>query len=247
MPTRKAIIITSPGVSPNYPNFLAGVVRDGQNFSAYLLSAIGGAWTQDEIKTFHNPSVEELYGEFNYTNVDYLVVYFAGHGSHNGAQTLLQINPLYSVGETNLVGCAKRKLTIIDACRVKVQRGLGLGDPLHESQKIQKYIDRKIARTLYDQAIFNAPLENHTLYACAVGQTAKESSVEGGYFTSALLKSSLLRTPRKHEVLTVGESASLAAQTMIDQGIEPSNQQVCVTSQTITFPFAVHPKLPEFA
>lgn len=246
MPTRKAIIITSPGTSPSHPKYLAGALLDARHIVAYLRSAVGGAWVDNEIRVLQNPNIEVVVSEFGCTNVDYLLVYFAGHGSHNGNQTILHLNESAALGEKALSGCAKRQLTIIDACRVQVRTG-GLGDPITESKKHPILIDENEARACFDRAINHAPEEYHTLYACNVGQTSKESAVEGGHFTSALLQSAWNWASQQKGVLDAGNAAFAAWQMMQAQGITPEIQQPVVSANPIYLPFAVHPKLPEFA
>lgn len=247
MPTRKAIIITSPGSSPNHPKYLAGALLDAQHIIAYLRSPVGGAWVNDEMRVFQNPNTEDVENEFDCTNVDFLLVYFAGHGFHDGAQTTLQINEREVLGEKTLSGCAKRQLTIIDACRVQVPRSFGLGDPITESEKHPLMIDNDEARACFDRAINHAPQEYHTLYACKVGQTSKESVVAGGHFTNALLQSAWTWASKQKGVLDAGNAAFAAWQMMQAQGITPEIQQPVVSANPIYLPFAVHPKLPEFA
>lgn len=247
MPTRKAIIITSPGASSSHPNYLAGALLDARHIIAYLHSSVGGVWNRNEIRVLQNPNVEVVVNEFSCTNVDYLLVYFAGHGFHNGIQTMLQINEREVLGEKALSGCAKRQLTIIDACRIKIPRSFGLGDPITESEKHPITIDKDEARACFDRAINHAPEEYHTLYACDVGQTSKESTTEGGHFTTALLQSSWNWASEQKGVLDAGNAAFAAWKMMQARGITPAIQQPIVSANPIYLPFAVHPKQREFA
>ncbi len=246
MPTRKAIIIASPGSSPSHPKYLAGALKDAQHIIAYLRSPVGGTWVNDEMRVLKNPTAEVVICEFDCTNVDYLLVYFAGHGFHNGTQTMLRVSEDGILGENALSGCAKRQLTILDACREQVKIG-GLSDPITESKKHPITIDENEARKWFDNAITHAPLENHTLYACAIGQTAKESTTEGGHFTTALLQSAWNWASKQKGVLDAGNATFTAWQMMQARGITPAIQQPVVSANSISLPFAVHPTLREFA
>lgn len=246
MPTRKAIIITSPGSSPNHPKYLAGALLDARHIIAYLRSAVGGTWVNDEMSVLQNPTAEVVVCEFGCTNVDYLLVYFAGHGFHDGIQTMLKINEHEVLGEKALSGCAKRQLTIIDACREQVKIG-GLSDPIAESKKHPIMIDEDEARTWFDRAITHAPEEYHTLYACKIGQTSKESTTEGGHFTTALLQSAWNWASKQKGIFDAGNAALAAWQMMQARGITPAIQQPVVSANPINLPFAVHPTLREFA
>ncbi|MCU0426690.1 MAG: caspase family protein [Candidatus Kapabacteria bacterium] len=246
MTRRKAIIITSPGSSPNHPKYLAGALKDAHHVLAYLLSPVGGTWFREEIRVLQNPNAQAVQQEFDCTNVDFLLVYFAGHGFHDGTQTMLQMNEHEALGERTLSGCAKRQLTIIDACRTQVRVG-GLSDPITESQKHPISIDANEARAWFDRAINNTPNEYHTLYACSVGQTAKESVMEGGYFTNALLQSAWNWASNQKGVLDAGSATFAAWKMMQARGITPAIQQPVVSVNPISLPFAVHPTIHEFA
>jgi hypothetical protein len=150
------------------------------------------------------------------------------------------------LGEKTLSGCAKRQLTIIDACREQVKFG-GLSDPVTESKKHPIMIDENEARIWFDRAITHAPEEYHTLYACKIGQTSKESTTEGGHFTTALLQSAWNWASKQKGVLEAGNAAFAAWEMMQARGITSEIQQPVASANPINLPFAVHPTVREFA
>ena len=92
---RRALIIANPG-EPGRESYCHGVNRDVDNYKAFLKSAIGGLWREDEIVVRVQPSRAMTTIDIGQQRrVDYSLTVFCGHGYHaaEANSTIVELNP----------------------------------------------------------------------------------------------------------------------------------------------------------
>lgn len=168
---------------------LYGVKKDIVNIKSFLMSDMGGAWEENEIATHENLSLQQVIdvcGVIRRRNLDYVVVYFSGHGGMKRT-TDLHINPKGEViSEASFRGLAQRQLMILDCCReypqVVTNEKQGTFD-----ESIESFHDRRnLCRRRYESLIMSASPQEITLYACQPGKCAYDSR-KGSVYTQQLL------------------------------------------------------------
>jgi hypothetical protein len=164
---------------------LPGVKVDVQNYKVFFKSAYGGNWYESEIIEKLNPTKDDILSELNSLknmNLDYLIVVFSGHGGQ-ARDTVLELNdkPEY-LSEERFSGLAVRQLLIYDCCRT-------FSASLLESIKNrleQKAYSSTSTKERYERRILQAVPQTVSLYACAIGETAHDTS-SGGAYSKALI------------------------------------------------------------
>src|ERR1700681_4568547 len=119
---RLAILIGAPG---NNKNYLRGVPVDLNNFRNFLLSPNGGRWFPDEIISLPRAKVSDVVSIIHTISVDYLFVFFSGHGyteAYSNKRMLCLQD--HNVEDLFLLNRSPRQLIVIDACRNYVAPGI---------------------------------------------------------------------------------------------------------------------------
>lgn len=159
----------------------------------YLTSLYGGAWYPDEIVHRVNISrtkLDELLQDTRARKLDYVFLYFSGHGGYKKG-TVLELNPQEeTISEQYLSSLAPRQLNIYDCCRtlprtqsIKVANSFSM-DGLSESYNME----REYFRMLYDDRMLQAYEQQMSLYACSVGECSYDFG-EGGVYTKHFIDS----------------------------------------------------------
>lgn len=168
---------------------LKGTSKDILDFMSFLLSPQGGAWEQDEIKGYLNPtkaSIEEKVKKIKEGSYDYVIVYFSGHGGCRNS-TILEINPQNEhIPESLLMGLAPKQLNILDCCRSFVAGGIAI-DETHEasSQDLHNQV-----RTEYEELVKVAADQQVRMYSCKEGESSYTlTNGQGSVYTQVLLDS----------------------------------------------------------
>lgn len=189
MISRKALIIGAP--DKNIP----GVNIDIKNLVDFLKSPIGGFWDGNEITTLVSPSINDIRRQVELLQLnDYSLIFFAGHGYHSveRKRTILHINSRETLDSLELrVGAAKHSL-IMDCCRKpESERRLlkAVMDSLSFSEAKTQQPDPVQCRNYFNKAIGDCENGLVVMNSCSIGETAGESSSEGGYYTSSLIES----------------------------------------------------------
>ena len=114
---RRAILISdNGGVEDN----ISATKEDVKNYIDFLMSNIGGAWTNSEIETHRNPNYNIIHDLRNY-EYDYTITMVSSHGGvkkENGKLYLYLNNRLYDC--VHFVNKSKRQLMIFDCCRTYI-------------------------------------------------------------------------------------------------------------------------------
>ena len=180
-PRRKAILIGSPG---NEDNFLSGVGHDLKNFSKFLTSDKGGGWYEEEIHLLENPSVAEVRQIIKESIVDYLIVFYTGHGyTEVGTRKRILCLKDQDISDASLINRSSKQLILVDACRTYSDVSIsGLPD---FGQDLLSFEGSPV-RDTFDRYIANSPAGKVIIHSTQAGQISVDTP-KGGLFTSALL------------------------------------------------------------
>lgn len=193
MTSRKALIIGAPVIGAPDSN-IPGVNVDIKNLKNFFKSPVGGLWYDDEITTLISPTENEIRRQIELLKVnDYSLIFFAGHGYHSieRKRTILHINSRETLDSSELrFGAAKHSL-IMDCCRKpESERRLPKAVAVMESlSSIAQQPDPAKCRHYFNKAIGDCENGLVVMNSCSIGETAGESSSEGGYYTSSLIDS----------------------------------------------------------
>lgn len=237
-PTRKAILIGSPG---NKNNFLRGVKPDLKNLSKYLQSEKGGVWYEREIKSLYDPSYIQVKQEIENSVADYVIVYFSGHGYTDAEtnQRMICLKDL-NISDEHLLNKSRRQLVLIDACRNKVGQGLsGLPD---YGQDLS-YFEGSPGRALFDECIKSSPAGKLIIHGTQQGEFSYDSST-GGMFTNALINiGTRIKADAKHTAVEIGDVLACVPKVLQNQN-NFQRPSVAFESGNLRVPFAIGvPKL----
>lgn len=179
---RKAIIIACPG--PNQ-NFLPGVMQDKQHVKRFLLSNRGGRWKEEEIIVLENPTAAQINAEINSCTVDYLFIYFSGHGFMTLRGDRMLCCSGASVPDWHLVDSPTQIILLVnDACRSFVGYAIGSIDATEE--EYFNFTGPTDYRKMFDEAIFTSAPAKIIIHGTQAGMPAADTA-QGGAFTKALL------------------------------------------------------------
>lgn len=189
-------------------NGLAGVKLDISNYVKFLTSDFGGQWYNYEIIIKMNPSRIDLLNtirDLRNENPDFAFIAFSGHGAY-AKSTLLEINnDKEYILEENLIGIAKRQISIFDCCRNIIST-----ESLNEDMKFKNLSDSINAiRNRYEHRILQAIEQQVMLYACSINESSLDT-YNGGLYTYNLLDS--IRPANSNQYKLVGETHEEAAE-----------------------------------
>jgi hypothetical protein len=190
---RKAFLIGSPFIEGT-PNYLPGVTPDVVNMKKHLQSLSGGAWNDDEITVFENPTKNKLRSEMQ-GYYDFVIIQYSGHGfEYSTSGTYLDINPYENISLEELHGFVQssRRYYFLDSCRGIVR------EPITESRKafsmdsMNAYDYYRVAyRKKYESIIEKCEFGTSLIYSCSLNESAEEDPQgRGGIFTLSYLRSS---------------------------------------------------------
>lgn len=241
--TRKAIMIGSPGPK-NTVNYLKGVDADLHHFVSFLKSPIGGSWEDNEIAGLFKCPSENLIELFHSLYVDFLLVYFSGHGHQDLKETNIAINDSESISISQLISLINvpKALIIIDTCRKSlVEEYSSLSGPEYLSFK--STLNQPNSSEKYMQIISESTNGISIAYACSVGEISNDTEL-GGDYTYSLLKTSLewYESQNNESVLSINGANDLAHQYLKFKSNFDQNPQIVTTNdkeENLNFPFAI--------
>jgi len=229
---RKAILIGNT-------SGLEGVNIDLISFDRFLKSDHGGAWENDEIEIFKNPSKAFLLGRIGQIKTDkpdYAIVMFSGHGGQI-RETILEINGNEEqIPESALFDLSQRQLNIFDCCRCVPETIEKAAD---SRMKLASFTEsnKLMIRARYNNRIREAIPQLSRLYSCAIGQSSYDSP-SGGIYLNNLINSAIQITSAFKTVGVAHEEA--AGPTFLSSMTKPHGLQKpesilpkCLTSQSL--------------
>jgi hypothetical protein len=192
---RRAFLIGSPFIEET-SNYLPGVAPDIVNMKNYLQSLSGGAWDDDEITMFKNPTKKELKNGMQ-GSYDFVIIQYSGHGfEYHASGTYLDINPHENISLEELHGFVQssRRYYFLDSCRGIVR------EPITESQKafsmdsMNAYDYRIAYRKKYENIIERCESGTSIVYSCSLNEsTGEDPQGRGGIFTLSYFKSAKVK------------------------------------------------------
>lgn len=188
MTTRRAIVITNPGLT-GAEDFCSGVLVDAKNYPEFLTAPFGGAWQRSEITSMDRPTAADVRRAVrSLSSVDYSIVVFSGHGyySRQRDSTIVALNQSDEIDSNELRAGANRRLLVLDCCRVRVDDHL-IEQVLKFSSSRPPTLDPARCRAAYDRAIGACPTGQVIAFSCGIDETSTDHSVTGGLYSSNLL------------------------------------------------------------
>ncbi len=188
--TRTAILIESSRIKGH--DDLPGARADVENFTRFLESDFGGAWTSGEIVKLSHPDRKRVFDELTKASVkDYAFISFSGHGHHvvgkDLDETRVVLNDKEEISVTELDPGNSRRLLNIDSCRgITVVEKAMIKIAAFEARASFNLHRRERCRQLFDEAVIAAERGRIVMYSCGINEAAGESNT-GGYFSKALV------------------------------------------------------------
>lgn len=242
------LIISNPGEqgSDNYCN---GVNVDVRNYLNFFKSPLGGAWYSSEIIHLERPTVIMLRNTLEtLKNNDYLKIIFCGHGYYSDSKntTVLELKKNEEFDCNELRGISSKQTIILDCCR-KIHHDL-----LLEERAIAKFAKGPIelnsndCRRYYELKIKECSPGIIITYGCDINELAGDSSSQGGYFSSSLLRvcrniheNSSLDVTTKYEIHSIVNVFNKAIPIVQKLSGNTQNPQIEKPRTENYFPFAV--------
>jgi len=249
---RKAVIIYSHDVEGE--KLLPGAAVDAENWKNFLLSDLGGAWNDTEIKVLRKPFSSDVSAELNVDKDVYLFVAFSGHGE-DGTVVLNETLRSYSI--ENLRPKTNRGVLICDSCRgVAEYSKLSFGFKQAANQLLvlnastvrnkAYYQESTLAQyNFYKETVsnyhrdywiscFGSQIGCVKMLSCSKGEGADEDPEAGGYYTTLLLQAAEnISNSARSSVISTRHAHDYAAANL------PEQQNPEYSPNHLAYPFAV--------
>ena len=194
---RRILIILNPGKTGS-ATYCDGVYRDKENYNAFFKSAIGGYYSDSEIRTFDKPALTTVRRELQSIeneNVDFSIIVFCGHGWYStiSETNILCINDSEQIDSIEFRRNFKKRIIIEDNCREKYAEYVAESERKSFSAILLmdsggKVLNPELCKYYYNKRIEECPEQLIYSTACNVGETAGDNSSFGGFYSSSLLK-----------------------------------------------------------
>lgn len=194
---RRIIIITNPGKIGS-DSYCEGVNKDRENYISFFKEAYGGFYSDSEIRTLNKPSkvkVREELSLLKKDDIEFSILIFCGHGWYSTVSNsnIFHINDTEEIDSLEFRQNAKKRIIIEDNCRKphpeyirdSLIKAFSAGGVLESTIRQLNPADCKL---YYNQRITECPEQIICAHGCSVGETAGDSSSNGGYYSSSLLK-----------------------------------------------------------
>jgi hypothetical protein len=240
---RKAFLIGSPFIEGK-PNYLQGVTPDILNMKSHLLSLNGGAWNEEEILIFENPTKIELSNAMTGT-YDFVIVQYSGHGfeyTDHGTQIDINPNEYLSLEEMHRWINAQRRYYFLDCCRGVVKRVEKSIQSFSMDSMLESRNRRPEYRKKYEDVIESCETGLSVIYSCGLNESADEDdSGKGGIFTVSYFKAAAKLSPAESDKY-------FSIKTVFEKGKEIMDENYPLNTQSPTmkperrnryFPFVI--------
>ncbi len=170
---------------------LPGVKVDVESYKTFFKSSYGGDWYDSEIIEKVNSSKSEIkttLENLKSKSLSYLIVIFSGHGGQE-RETVLELNSIGElINESELKNIAYRQLNIFDCCRAYPET---LTKSIINEMQTRTFSTTN-TRARFEKRIMDANHQQVSLYACAIGECAHDTSKGGAYSKNLLSCSSTI-------------------------------------------------------
>ena len=246
---RYALIISYAGEAGE-DGYCDGVAKDVANYSSFLTSGVGGFWKQSEIEKLDRPSVAAVRAKMKlFSNYDYVMVIFAGHGFHSetSKSTVLDLNAKESIDSTELRKGASKQTLILDCCRKKSRSiATETRDSMMKSAAEASVINPLECRKYYDKQIEECGSGIVVLNACSIDEYANDDALKGGYYSSSLLdasngwvRSTRIDTSETYKLLSIVSAHNQAVPSVQKKSGDRQNPVIEKPRTDKFFPFCV--------
>jgi hypothetical protein len=190
---RKAFLIGSPMIKGS-ENYLEGVTPDIQNMKSHLCSLEGGAWYDDEIKIFENPTSHDLKLGMS-GSYDYIILQYSGHGfEYREDGAYFDINPTENISLNTLHGwiISSKRFYFFDSCR-QIQKRIreSIKSMSMDSYNFSKQPLIEQYRKKYEDLIGSCEKGTSIIHSCSLHESASEDPMnKGGAFSYSYFQSS---------------------------------------------------------
>jgi hypothetical protein len=191
---KRALLIGAPGGVTS--RFLHGVSKDLKRFRTFLQTPQGGAWLDEEIHEFGNPTLDELNEVFQSLHADYTIVYVSGDGSTDVfGRRLAHLSNGDTFADTDFLSLDSPRLLVI----MDTNRKASDNEPKFMPQW-HKQTDEQLdfAREMYNEWVDDSEEGKLIIHSTNHIHEAKDSG-QGGAFTNALLYFGIGLKPEENE------------------------------------------------
>lgn len=236
---RKALIIYCNNTSSGS---LPGPAADNNNLINYLTSNLGGCWDFSEIISLPNPSISTVRNTINnqFTNVEYSLVVFSGHGfiaGPNNTQYIELLDGDISINE--IVTKAIRQSIIIDACR-NIIHPININESRNMTA-LQNFLgDIENTRVIFDNAIRQCDQGISVLYSASANESSVDSQLGGAYLYSFIKSAEIWgRNNNTNRILTIRDAHYNCIPYMKRNFVTTQNPVMQSEKRMFYFPFGV--------
>ena len=200
MNSRFAIIIHSEDIFVQGLEKIPGAKKDADNWIAFLKSDLGGSWNANEIIVLHKPPKAVVSALIAKHVNDYVFMAFSGHGFEDVSGIKVCLNDGELAVPASQISPSKFGTVILDCCRGCDDADIGLikeGEMFAFDNAIinSEYGRlRRAASAALHQDVFMRFLSMRdtrsvvNMYACSKNEGAGENPLNGGYYTSLLIR-----------------------------------------------------------
>lgn len=246
---RKALIIGTPGDGV-YNKKLPGVEVDLANYRRYLMSPLGGAWTDIEIVVMNSPTSQQIQEKLKtLREVDYAFVSFSGHGGYNTStrSTHLELGPNDLFDSRLMKIGAPKQTVVLDCCRERYTPGIFESLIVRASlESLSKGLDSKKCRAAFDNHIERCLPASIILNACNIDESAGDEAKQGGLYSASIIEAAEDFAkeighvpPGKNIILDVPDAHDRAAHKVRTKSDSRQNPTIDQPRVSTYFPFAV--------
>jgi hypothetical protein len=201
---------------------LPGVKKDILNIKDFFKSPFGGNWYESEIDEYVNYDKELIINRkrvLKAKHLDYLVIYFSGHGGWQ-RETNLTVNPKSEkIGESELLYISEKQLNIFDCCRCYSETKMSMDSLVY---KIAERFGN--TREKYEERIAQANDQQVTLYACKIGEFAHDQEI-GAVYTTNLLKAARELNGEEYKLVSLAHDEASNLMDDFNRGKPTKDQQ----------------------
>lgn len=181
---RFALLIQSPGPKDNY---LSATTYDVAKYENFLASPTGGAWERGkDMFIVKNPRKNTIINAIKQSKtLDYLHIYYSGHGRRLNGQTILLLNPNEEIAVRDLLSTSPKQSILLDTCSSFSNDSM-LGFAGQTVYTYPSQIDKVTARQRYNQYLKTCANGKVICYSSSKGEYSYAAS-DGSTFTNSLL------------------------------------------------------------
>lgn len=194
---RRIIIITNAG-KVGSENYCEGVFRDRENYITFFKAAYGGFYADTEIRPLDKPSklkVREELKSLENDSIEFSIIIFCGHGWHStiSNSSIFQLNDSEQIDSLEFRAGGKKRIIIEDNCRKPYAEYITESvkkafSAMSLSDSSQQQLNPELCKQFYNKTISECQEQIIIGQACDIAEVAGDSSSNGGYYSSSLIK-----------------------------------------------------------